>query len=188
MSEPEISAAIVGLSSSNSAARAAAASSLYERGAAQAAAATAAWCELPELAAQFAGAPTVGVAVQPETFERIRAACGSPRLADVPPDQDAREFELHFDARKVWLDILTTCEPAGSGAIARFLTRHGEGIQQVELPVENVDAATELVRRHFRIQPVYPATRPGADGTRVNFFLVSAPAGAKVLIELVETP
>jgi hypothetical protein len=35
---------------------------------------------------------------------------------------------------------------------------------------------------------VYEATRSGADGTRVNFFLVPAAEGRKVLIELVEKP
>jgi hypothetical protein len=35
------------------------------------------------------------------------------------------------------------------------------------------------------VAPVYRATRAGADGTRVNFFLVPA-QGKKVLIELVE--
>src|SRR5580693_4502874 len=31
----------------------------------------------------------VGIAAQPETFQQIRAANNSPRLADVPADQDA---------------------------------------------------------------------------------------------------
>jgi len=34
---------------------------------------------------------TVGIAVQPELFRQIRAANGSPRLAEVPPDQDAED-------------------------------------------------------------------------------------------------
>ncbi|MGH9592028.1 MAG: TerC family protein, partial [Bryobacteraceae bacterium] len=48
-------------------------------------------------AAERAGAPegaaraTVGVAVSPEAFARIRIANESPRLAEVPPDQDALE-------------------------------------------------------------------------------------------------
>ena len=42
---------------------------------------------------------TVGIAVLPETFEKIRAANGSPPLADVPPDQDVLEFELEFSGR-----------------------------------------------------------------------------------------
>jgi methylmalonyl-CoA/ethylmalonyl-CoA epimerase len=127
----------------------------------------------------------LGIAVQPETFEKIRAANGSPRLSDVPPDQDAKEFELHF-GEKGDLDILTTREPGGSGAIARYLEKFGEGIQQIELNVTDVDRATEVLRARFGLTPIYPATRPGADGTRVNFFLVSAASGKKWLIELVE--
>jgi hypothetical protein len=128
---------------------------------------------------------TVGVAVQPEDFERIRAANGPVSLANVPPDQDAKEFELHFGS-EIRLDILTTREPEGAGAIARYLEKLGEGIQQVELLVKNVDLATEILRTRFSQSPVYPATRPGADGTRVNFFLVATPQGKKVLVELVE--
>ena len=40
--------------------------------------------------------------------------------------------------------------------------------------------------RVFRLTPLYPKTRAGANGTRINFFLVPAPSGKKVLIELVE--
>jgi hypothetical protein len=35
---------------------------------------------------------------------------------------------------------------------------------------------------------VYPETRAGANGTRVNFFLAPAAEGRKVLVELVEVP
>jgi len=127
----------------------------------------------------------VGIAVQPETFQKIRAANDSPRLAQVPADQDAQEFELHLDA-SIAFDILTTREPGGPGAIARFLQKFGEGIQQIEIYVRDVDRATEILRSRFALAPLYPATRAGADGTRVNFFLVTGPDAKKVLIELVE--
>jgi len=129
---------------------------------------------------------TAGIAVQPPEFEQIRAANGNPRLADVPPDQDAAEFELHFggDTR---LDVLTTRAPGGAGAIARFLEKFGEGIQQAEFEVTSVDAATDILRERFKLAPLYPATRPGANGTRVNFFLAARPDGRKVLVELVES-
>lgn len=183
MTDPEIAAAIAALSSADAATRSSAAAALYRDGSETALAATAAWRRDAELAALFTAHPTVGVAVLPETFERIRAANGAPSLADVPPDQDAREFELEFPGG-VSLDVLTTREPGGRGAIARFLARRGEAIQQVELPVRDVDRATAILRDRFSLEPVYPETRPGANGTRVNFFLV--PAGsAKVLIELV---
>jgi hypothetical protein len=51
-----------------------------------------------------------------------------------------------------------------------------------------VDRATEILRTRFQVEPIYPATRPGANGTRVNFFLVSGRNGKKVLVELVEQP
>jgi TerC family integral membrane protein len=130
---------------------------------------------------------TVGLAVLPETFEKIRVANGSPPLANVPPDQDALEFELHFEGPFA-LDILTTKAPGGGGAIARYLEKFGEGIQQVEMDVTDVDRATEILRTRFKLEPIYPATHPGANGTRVNFFLVPVAKGKKMLVELVEQP
>jgi hypothetical protein len=127
----------------------------------------------------------VGIAVYPETFQKIRAANHSPRLANVPADQDAQEFELHLEA-SIEFDILTTREPGGPGAISRYLQRFGEGIQQIEIYIRDVDRATEILRTRFALAPLYPATREGADGTRVNFFLATGPDAKKVLIELVE--
>jgi tellurite resistance protein TerC len=134
---------------------------------------------------------TVGVAVMPETFEKIRVANRSPVLAIVPSDQDVLEFELEFEVDSLpapRLDILTTKTPGEDGAIARFLEKFGEDIQQVEIDVTGVDRATEILRTRFRTRPIYPATRPGANGTRVNFFLVPTANGKKVLVELVEQP
>jgi tellurite resistance protein TerC len=132
---------------------------------------------------------TVGIAVPPETFEKIRAANGFPALADAPPDQDVLEYELEFAGdfvRSPRLDILTTKAPGGRGAVARFLEKFGEGIQQVEIDVTDVDRATAILRTRLKLDPIYPATRPGANGTRVNFFLVSVRNDKKVLVELVE--
>lgn len=127
----------------------------------------------------------VGIAVNPETFEKIRAANDFPHLSEVPPDQDAKEFELEAgDSAK--FDVLTTREPEGDGPIARYLKRFGAGIQQIELYVRDVDRATEILKSNFGLQPIYPATRDGADGTRVNFFLATTPDAKKILVELVE--
>jgi hypothetical protein len=175
------------LADSNAHVREAAATALYERGAGLTERATRSWAGDQELSGLFIGPLTVGVAVAPASFKRIREVNGRPDLAEVPPDQDAVEFELHFPSG-ARLDILTTREPEGSGAIARFLARHGEALQQVELPVADVDRATEILRRRFALEPVYPATRPGADRTRVNFFLATTAEGEKVLLELVEMP
>jgi methylmalonyl-CoA/ethylmalonyl-CoA epimerase len=103
----------------------------------------------------------------------------------VPPDQDAKEFELRFGER-LDFDILTTGNPSGDGAIARFLRKSGEGIQQIEIEVSSVDRAGEILISRAGLTAVYPATRPGANGTLVNFFLVAAPSNRKLLIELVQ--
>jgi hypothetical protein len=166
--------------------RSRAAGNIYRLGCALSLNAVRGWLGDPELAGLL-GKPVVGVAVPPKQFDAIREANGSPGLADVPPDQDALEFELHF-SEGVALDILTSRDPGGTGAIARYLTRFGQGIQQVELPCGNVDRATDILRERFGIAPVYPAARRGADRTRINFFLVGIPGGGKVLIELYENP
>jgi hypothetical protein len=185
-----LSSAITGLSSADSSVRQAAAAEIYRAGRAPADAATQAWFANSELSALLLGASpvvTVGLAVARETFGPIRIANDTPRLADVPADQDAEEFELHFPG-DIFLDILTTREPGGSGAIARFLNKLGEGVQQVEFRCANVDRATQILKDKFDVAAIYPATRPGADGTRVNFFLVKSPDNGKVLVELYELP
>jgi hypothetical protein len=187
MSSP-VSAAIAGLSSAEPSARQTAAQEVYRLGRAIAGSAISGWWAESELSTLLL-APnpvvTVGLAVARETFSRIRIANGTPRLAEVPADQDAEEFELSF-ADEVALDILTTREPGGEGAIARYLAKFGEGVQQVEYRCGNVDRATEILKEKLRVSSIYPATRPGADGTHVNFFLVPSPDGGKVLIELYE--
>jgi hypothetical protein len=187
MSSP-LNAAITNLSSPDLSLRKAAAEEIYRLGRAAAGIAISAWWTDDELSALLQGPKptiTVGLAVTRETFTRIRIASGTPRLAEVPPDQDAEEFELQF-ANGVSLDILTTREPGGAGAIARYLAKFGEGVQQVEFLCTNVDRATQVLKEKFGVAPVYAATRPGADGTRANFFLVASPDGGKVLIELYE--
>jgi len=188
--DADIALLIRGLSDANSEKRASAAAALFDQGAATIEPILRSWLASPALSQLIHhafGKPklTIGIAVEPAAFDEIRAANGSPRLADVPPDQDAREFELDFPGG-VHLDILTTRDRGGNGAIARYLQKFGEGIQQVEIAVKDVDRATEILRSEFSLQPIYSATRPGADGTRVNFFLAPAPDGKKVLIELVE--
>jgi hypothetical protein len=163
-----------------------AAGQIYAAGCLPVARAAGTWWSDEELA-KLVSAPmpevTVGLAVQRETFAKIRAANGMPRLAEVPSDQDAEEFELHF-VNGASLDILTSRAPGGEGAIARYLGKFGEGVQQVEFRCSDVDRATEILKEKFDVAAVYPETRAGADGTRVNFFLVAATEGRKILIEL----
>jgi hypothetical protein len=188
-------AAIAMLSSADPSERAAGARDIFRVGRDLADAASHQWRSDPEFSQLLAGFSangpqcTVGLAVNPLTFEAIHAANGSPHLAEVPPDQDAREFELHFDDdadAHVALDVLTSRDPNGNGAIARYLSKFGEGIQQVEYRCCDVNAATALLKNKFGVAPIYPQPRPGADGTRINFFLSRTASGEKVLIELYE--
>jgi hypothetical protein len=187
MSSP-LSTAITNLCSSEASVRESAAAEIYAAGCAPVERAAGAWWSDEELS-RLVSAPdpevTVGIAVQRETFSRIRAANGVSRLAEVPSDQDAEEFELHF-GNGVSLDILTSRAPGGDGAIAGFLEKFGEGVQQVEFRCSNVDRATAILKEKFGVAAIYPETRPGTDGTRINFFLTAVPGGGKVLIELYE--
>jgi hypothetical protein len=187
-SKESLTRAILGMTSTESEVRMVSATEIHRQGRALADHAVFPWWaeqELCELLENTEPQVTVGLAVTPQRFSEIREACGSPRLADVPPDQDALEFELHLPGG-LSLDVLTTKDPAGDGAISKFLQKFGEGIQQIEYRCKNVDRATEILRDTFELKPIYPATRPGADGTRVNFFLLMAPDSNKVLIELYE--
>ena len=191
MADGEIASFIRSLSSAIPGERERAARALFEAGSTLGRDAISRWLEFPPLATlltrEASGALefSVGIAVQTDTFDRLQAANGFPHLAEVPPEQDAKEFELEFPGG-VRLDILTTQMAGSGGVIDRFLQKFGEQIQQVEIVVTDVDRATQALRDKFSIAPIYPATRPGADGTRVNFFLVPRGDGGKVLIEFVE--
>ena len=180
---------ISGLFSQDAAVRTVSAAGIFNQGLALAGSAVSSWLANREFSSLLCDQPltTVGLAVFPDTFARIEQANGNPRLASVPDDLDAKEFELHF-APEISLDILTTRDPKGEGAIARYLKRFGEGIQQVEFRCLDVNRATAILRENFGVTPIYPEARPGADGTRVNFFLAPTSAGGKVLIELYEIP
>jgi hypothetical protein len=184
-----LSAAIADLSSPDPIMRVAAATEIYRKGRAPADRVAYHWWTDAQFSALFGANPvvTVGLAVRRPTFAKIRDANGAPPLSQVPPDQDAEEFELHFPA-SIALDVLTSREPEGQGAIARYLAKFGEGVQQVEFRCTDVDRATEILRNKFHIQPIYPQTRQGAGDTRVNFFLVPVPDSGKVLLEFYELP
>lgn len=178
---------IAALSSREHDERRAAAQRIYDLGCSLADSVIQRWRENEEFARLLGKDPeiTVGLAVRPETFVQIHEASDSPQLSEVPPEQDASEFTLRFE-EGITLDVLTSRDPEGSGAIANFLSKLGEGIQQVEFRCSNVNRAAAILRDQFAMAPVYPEARPGADGTRVNFFLASSADGKKVLIELYE--
>jgi hypothetical protein len=176
------------LASADAKAREAAAYGLFRLGCASAEPVLRKWFADPEFRALAPGGDvllTVGVAVEPATFEAIRTRFGRPELAEVPLDQDVLEFELDF-AHGVRLDVMTPRTPGADGAIAKFLARFGQGVQQVECDVRDLSRATEILRQRFGIEPLYRQIRAGANQTRVNFFLVPVTENRKLLIELVE--
>ena len=180
--------AIEGMASSDPEVRVVSATEIYRTGRGLADHAVYPWWADPELGALLE-APnpfvTVGLAVTPQRFAQIHEASSSPRLADVPAEQDAQEFELHLPGG-LSLDVLTSRDPQGDGAIAKYLKKFGEGIQQVEIRCKNVDRATQLLKDTFELSAIYPQARAGADDARINFFLVAAPGAGKLLIELYE--
>src|ERR1700687_1003648 len=178
---------IAALSSPEDATRRAAAGQIYAAGRSRAEQAIQRWLQNADLLRLIGKDPevTVGLAVRPETFAQIREANGWLRLAEVPPEQDASEFTLRF-AAGIILDVLTSRNQERSGAIAKFLFKFGEGVQQVEFRCSDVNRATAILRDQFAVVPVYREARPGADGTLVNFFLVDGADGERVLIELYE--
>jgi hypothetical protein len=189
-----ITSAITNLSAAEKSARVAAASEIYRQGRVAADRAVSRWWEDAQLAELLLSPKpiiAVGVAVHRDTFAKVRAANGQPVLAIVPQEQDAEEFELHF-GEGVELDVLTSREPGGQGAIARFLAKFGEGVQQVEFRCLDVNRAMAIVRERFGAAPIYPEARAGANGSKVNFVLAPARGtgaeNAKVLIELYELP
>ena len=188
MSEPSTAEWIDLLASADQNARAQAVHELFRLGCAAAEPVFQTWFADADFRALVRSGPsllTVGIAVEPARFEAIRARFGQPRLAEAPADQDVIEFEIAF-SHGVRLDVLTTRAPEADGAIARFLKRFGEGIQQVECDVRDVARATDVLRSHFALEPIFPAVRTGADHTRVNFFLAPVDDSHKILIELVE--
>jgi hypothetical protein len=189
-SSESVAAYISKLAAADAKEREAAAYELFRLGCASAEAVLRKWFADPEFRSQIRSGSmllTVGLAVQPATFETIRARFGQPQLADAPPDQDVLEFELSF-AHGVRLDMITPRTPGVEGPISKFLARFGEGIQQVECDVRDVSRATEILQQRFQVEPVYPQIRAGSNQTLVNFFLVPIAENRKLLIELVESP
>src|SRR5260370_13296013 len=155
MSSP-LAQSIADLSSADESKRLAAAGDIYRLGRAIAGSAVSEWWADSELAALLHGpnsAITVGLAVQRDTFGRIRVANGTPRPPGVPPDQDAEEFELDF-VGGISLDILTTREPGGPGAIAKYLARFGEGIHRGKYRSVNVEPPPPSLKENLQVVPV----------------------------------
>jgi methylmalonyl-CoA/ethylmalonyl-CoA epimerase len=79
------------------------------------------------------------------------------------------------------LQLLAPLSP--SSTIAKFLERHGPGVQQVAYTVADIEAASAALRERG-VRVLYDEPRRGTAGSRVNFVHPKDAGG--VLIELVE--
>ncbi len=97
-------------------------------------------------------------------------------------EQDLEEAMLEFqDGSKIQLLASTNTE----STIGKFISKHGEGMQQLALRVINLEQATKLLAE-TQISSVYPTQKKGSNGTWINFIHPKYTGG--VLIELVEYP
>ena len=176
----EVDRLLRALEDKGAAVRTIAARELYDRGCRLVSGVLHDWQRVKELEGLIFGPPTVGVAVNQKRFERLRAIWGDLDLAPVPEEHQVNEFTLHEQGSH--LDIITH---KGGGAIAEFLAKHGEGIQQVELWTSDIETAIAVLRK-LNFKPVYEKSRLGSHGTLVNFILAPQSNGKKVLVELVQ--
>ena len=102
---------------------------------------------------------------------------------EINEDQGVREAMVAVGDSGSCLQLLAPIDE--SSTIARFLDRHGPGIQQLAYRVTDVEAVSAVLRdRGLRL--LYDAPRRGTSGSRVNFVHPKDAGG--VLIELVEPP
>ena len=100
---------------------------------------------------------------------------------EVNEEQGVREAMLGVGDSAVRVQLLAPLGP--DSAIARFLDRKGPGIQQVAYGVDDIAAASAVLRaRGLRL--LYDAPRRGTAGSLINFIHPKDAGG--VLIELVQ--
>lgn len=137
--------------------------------------------EFPHL---FTAIDHVGVAVRDldEAVAFYRDTYGM-RLVheEVNEDQGVREAMMAVGDSGACIQLLAPLSP--DSTIAKFLERSGPGVQQVAYRVEDVEAASAVLRdRGLRL--LYDSARRGTSGSRVNFIHPKDAGG--VLVELVE--
>jgi methylmalonyl-CoA/ethylmalonyl-CoA epimerase len=100
---------------------------------------------------------------------------------EVNEDQGVREALLAVGDGATRLQLLAPLHP--TSPIAAYLDRKGPGIQQIAYTVDDVEAASAMLReRGLRL--LYEEPRRGTAGSRINFVHPKDAGG--VLVELVE--
>ena len=102
---------------------------------------------------------------------------------EVNEEQGVREAMLAVGESGSCIQLLAPLNE--DSAIAKFLARNGEGIQQLAYRVADIDAVSQTLRgRGVRL--LYDVPKRGTAGSRVNFVHPKDAGG--VLVELVEPP
>jgi methylmalonyl-CoA/ethylmalonyl-CoA epimerase len=96
-------------------------------------------------------------------------------------EQGVREAMLEVGPEGGLLQLLAPLRP--DSPIARFLDRHGPGVQQVAYTVADLDATSARLRERG-VRLLYDAPKRGTAGSRINFVHPRDAGG--VLVELVE--
>ena len=100
---------------------------------------------------------------------------------EVNEEQGVREVMMAVGDSGSFVQLLAPLRP--DSAIAKFLDRHGPGLQQVAYRVDDVDATCAQLRdRGVRL--LYDEPRRGTNDSRINFIHPKDAGG--VLVELVE--
>jgi methylmalonyl-CoA/ethylmalonyl-CoA epimerase len=100
---------------------------------------------------------------------------------EVNEEQGVREAMLAVGAGETRIQLLAPLRP--DSAIGRFLDRSGPGVQQIAYTVEDIEAASAMLReRGLRL--LYDQPKRGTAGSRVNFIHPRDAGG--VLVEIVE--
>jgi methylmalonyl-CoA/ethylmalonyl-CoA epimerase len=100
---------------------------------------------------------------------------------EVNEEQGVHEAMLAVGDSGSWIQLLAPLSE--DSTIGRFLSRRGQGIQQLAYRVRDLDAVSEILRdRGVRL--LYPEPRRGTSNSRVNFVHPKDAGG--VLVELVE--
>src|SRR3954468_10067906 len=85
---------------------------------------------------------------------------------EINEEQGVREAMLAVGESGSCVQILAPLSPAST--IARFLDRHGPGLQQVAYRVADVDAVSAVLRERG-VRLLYDEPRRGTAGSRINF-------------------
>jgi methylmalonyl-CoA/ethylmalonyl-CoA epimerase len=98
-------------------------------------------------------------------------------------EQGVREAMVRVGDDRTGAMIQLLAPLDGSSTIAKFIDRHGPGLQQIAYRVEDLEAVTEVLRERG-VRLLYDVGRRGTAGSLVNFVHPKDAGG--VLVELVE--